>query len=309
MREAARRNICILTGSSLWSEEQRLYRRGGGRGGRGGCTLMRFCLGLGDSADDAVQEPEVLRMKEIKENWHVSQAQVCVCVCGCSWNICSLTCLDGQIHRPQVGRDADGQQQVKNGRFDSWEKGRSGGENEWWSHGRWWFFPSEEQLCGRLHSSYHFRSLVPFKCVVSQFLESWECVKRTCMHSWSASAGRRRRTLGPWRTQVRRVAEWMQRAKYPHCLLSVLSFTFCPLWRSVSSRPWGNVRGDTPGWTPRCCLCPAAERREAEPWASPPLLRAAPPEPAGRHHTQPYWTRWTPPHPHPLTLNQQTSNG
>lgn len=62
MREAARRNICILTGSSLWSEEQRSYRRrGGGWGtGGGGCTLMHFSLGLGDSADDAVQEPKVL---------------------------------------------------------------------------------------------------------------------------------------------------------------------------------------------------------------------------------------------------------
>lgn len=42
---------------------------------------------------------------------------MCVCVCGCS-----LTCLDCQIHRPQVGGDADGQQQVEDGRFDSWEK-------------------------------------------------------------------------------------------------------------------------------------------------------------------------------------------
>lgn len=42
---------------------------------------MRFCLGLGDSADNAVQEPEVLRAKERKENGHVSQAWMCVCVC------------------------------------------------------------------------------------------------------------------------------------------------------------------------------------------------------------------------------------
>lgn len=31
-----------------------------GRIGGGGCTLMRFRLGLGDPADDAVQEAEVL---------------------------------------------------------------------------------------------------------------------------------------------------------------------------------------------------------------------------------------------------------
>lgn len=39
-----------------------------------------------------------------------------------------VTHLDGQIHHPQVGRDADGQQQVENGRLDSvwWRCG--GGE-------------------------------------------------------------------------------------------------------------------------------------------------------------------------------------
>lgn len=38
-----------------------------------------------------------------------------------------VTHLDGQIHHPQVGRNADGQQQVENGWFDSVERWEEGG--------------------------------------------------------------------------------------------------------------------------------------------------------------------------------------
>lgn len=62
-------------------------------------------------------------------------------------------------------------------------------------------------------------------------------------------------------------------------------FTSCQLWRSVFWHPWGSVPGDTPGWTPRCCLCPPAEQLWAAPWASPPRLTAARPAPAGRRPT------------------------
>lgn len=61
--------------------------------------------------------------------------------------------------------------------------------------------------------------------------------------------------------------------------------TSCQLWRSVFWHPWGSVPGDTPGWTPRCCLCPPAEQLWAAPWASPPRLTAARPAPAGRRPT------------------------
>ena len=71
-------------------------------GGGGGCTLMRFCLGLGESADDAVQEPKVLRTRRklrkecllcvYHQQQHVSQhgcvdtyLRVCVCVCVWLW--------------------------------------------------------------------------------------------------------------------------------------------------------------------------------------------------------------------------------
>lgn len=227
MREAARRNIWILTGSSLWSEEQRLYRRGRGVGGGGwgGCTLMRFCLGLGDSADNAVQEPEVLRAKERKENGHVSQAWMCVCVC-----VRLLSDLPGlpdtsspsrrRCRRPATSR-----------RWQVWllGKGRSEGENERRSQERWRAIRGAAVEAWITEKAwFHLTGLFyRFFSGPAEVLESWECVKHTCTHSWSASAGHRRRTLGPWGAQVRGDAEWWTRAKCPQLL--------CPLGYLLSA--------------------------------------------------------------------------
>lgn len=68
MRTAARPRFCILTGLRFLIWRKRWYL---GERGAVLCTLMRLCLGLGDSTDNTVQDSKVL-LKDHKKRVFIS---------------------------------------------------------------------------------------------------------------------------------------------------------------------------------------------------------------------------------------------